>query len=410
MLRFPRLVAARFGALVRADPSGVRAGFGALLISSGGDLVAGLTLGSITHTLDRLPGLLVLVPAAIGMRGNVFGALGSRLGTLIHTGTFRVSRRLTTPVGQNVAAALVLSLSTSFALAVLAKSIAVAFGVDPSISVVDFMVVSVVGALLSSLVVLAITIGVASQCAQRRWDLDNVAAPIVTAAGDVATLPSLFVATYLLGIHFLTPVIAGLCAIACLLALIAGLRSGLAVLRRIVIESAPVLVLAGLVDVLAGVTIEKRTESFLLFPALLVLIPPFLEDSGALGGILAARVSTRLHLGTLGRGRSPLAALDDVLLVLFYALPVFVLLGLSADVAANVANLHSPGVLKMVAVSVVGGLMATAFAVVIGYYAAVFTHRLGLDPDNYGIPIVTSTLDLFGAFSLILAIVLLGLR
>src|SRR5712671_4953188 len=104
MLRFPRRLAARFGALVRADPSGVRA----LLISSGGDLVAGITLGSITHTLNSLPGLLVLVPAAIGMRGNVFGGLGSRLGTLIHTGTFRVSRRLSTPVGQNIAAALVL--------------------------------------------------------------------------------------------------------------------------------------------------------------------------------------------------------------------------------------------------------------------------------------------------------------
>lgn len=409
MLRFPRRLAARFGALLRADPSGVRAGFGALLISSGGDLVAGLTLGSITHTLNSLPGLLVLVPAAIGMRGNVFGGLGSRLGTLIHTGTFRVSRRLDTPVGQNVAAALVLSLSTSFALAVLAKAVAVAFG-QTSMSIADFMVVSVVGALLSSLVVLAITVSVASQCAQRRWDLDNVAAPIVTAAGDVATLPSLFVATYLLGIHLLTPVVAGLCAIACLVALVAGLRTGLQILRRIVVESAPVLVMAGLVDVLAGVMIEKRTESFLVFPALFVLLPPFLEDSGALGGILAARVSTRLHLGTLGRGRSPLAALDDVLLVLFYAVPVFVLLGVSADVAANVANFKSPGILKMVEVSVLGGLMATVFAVVVGYYAAVFTHRLGLDPDNYGIPIVTSTLDLFGAFSLILAIVLLGLR
>jgi mgtE-like transporter len=409
MLRFPRRLAARFGALVRADPAGVRAGFGALLISSGGDLVAGLTLGSITHTLNSLPGLLVLVPAAIGMRGNVFGGLGSRLGTLIHTGTFRVSRRLDTPVGQNVAAALVLSLSTSFALAVLAKAVAVAFG-QTSMSIADFMVVSVVGALLSSLVVLAITVSVASQCAQRRWDLDNVAAPIVTAAGDVATLPSLFFATYLLGFRYFTPLVAALCAIACIAALVAGLRTGLQILRRIVVESAPVLVLAGLVDVLAGVMIEKRTESFLVFPALFVLLPPFLEDSGALGGILAARVSTRLHLGTLGRGRSPLAALDDVLLVLFYAIPVFVLLGVSADIAAGVANFRSPGLLKMVAVSVLGGLMATGFAVVVGYYAAVFTHRLGLDPDNYGIPIVTSTLDLFGAFSLILAIVLLGLR
>src|SRR5581483_2944736 len=113
LFSYPRRVGARFVALWRTDPDGVRAGFVALLISSVGDLVAGLTLGSISHTLTLLPALVVLIPAAIGMRGNVFGALGSRLGTLVHTGTFRVSRRLDTPVGQNVAAALALSLSTS---------------------------------------------------------------------------------------------------------------------------------------------------------------------------------------------------------------------------------------------------------------------------------------------------------
>src|SRR5499427_8624374 len=111
----------RFRALVAADPTGVRAGFVALLISSGGDLVSGLVLGSITGTLEKLPGLLVLVPAAIGMRGNIFGGLGSRFSTAIHTGTFRVSRRLDTLVGQNVAASLALSLSISLVLAVLAK-------------------------------------------------------------------------------------------------------------------------------------------------------------------------------------------------------------------------------------------------------------------------------------------------
>src|SRR5499427_8787677 len=101
----------RFRALVRADPAGVRSGFVALLISSGGDLVAGLTLGSITGTLESLPGLLVLVPAAIGMRGNVFGALGSRLGTAIHAGTFRLSRRKDTVVGQNILASTALTLA-----------------------------------------------------------------------------------------------------------------------------------------------------------------------------------------------------------------------------------------------------------------------------------------------------------
>src|SRR5438094_10202519 len=119
MVRRPRLLR-RFVAIVRADPSGVGAGFVALLLSSGGDLLAGLTLGAITHTLQTLPGLLVLVPAAIGMRGNIFGALGSRLGTMIHTGTFQISRRSDTDVGQNILASLALTLSISLALAVLA--------------------------------------------------------------------------------------------------------------------------------------------------------------------------------------------------------------------------------------------------------------------------------------------------
>src|SRR3954467_12822909 len=93
---------ARLRAAVESDASGLRQGLAALLVSSGGDLLAGLTLGAITHTLEQLPGLLVLVPAAIGMRGNIFRGLGSRLGTSIPTGTFRLSRRTDTVVGQNI--------------------------------------------------------------------------------------------------------------------------------------------------------------------------------------------------------------------------------------------------------------------------------------------------------------------
>jgi len=53
--------------------------------------------------------------------------------------------------------------------------------------------------------------------------------------------------------------------------------------------------------------------------------------------------------------------------------------------------------------------MATTASVIVGFYAAVATYRFGLDPDNHGVPMVTSSLDLLGALSLILAIVILGL-
>ena len=64
--------------------------------------------------------------------------------------------------------------------------------------------------------------------------------------------------------------------------------------------------------------------------------------------------------------------------------------------------------LRMVGVSLIGGFIATAVAVLIAYYGSIATFRLGLDPDNHGVPLLTSSMDLIGAFALILAIVLLG--
>src|SRR5437867_2414954 len=213
-MRVPtRSLGARVRAILGPDAASVGQGLAALLVCSAGDLLAGLTLGAITHTLEALPGLLVLVPAAIGMRGNIFGALGSRLGTAIHTGTFRLSRRADTIVGQNILASLALTLSTSLALAVLAKAVAVGFGLTRTISVADFVVISVVGGALSSVVVLFLTLGVAAGAARRGWDMDNVAAPLVTAAGDMVTLPSLFAATFLVRIRLVTPIVATACAV-----------------------------------------------------------------------------------------------------------------------------------------------------------------------------------------------------
>ena len=152
--------------MLRSDAAGVRAGFYPLLLSSGGDLIAGLTLGSITGTLAALPGLLVLVPAAIGMRGDVFGALGSRLGTAVHTGTFR-------DVGPTRHAWSARTLAASifdrrcrcrWSWRSWPRPSSVAFRpFENTISVADFVVISVIGGFLSSIVVMGITVVVARQ-------------------------------------------------------------------------------------------------------------------------------------------------------------------------------------------------------------------------------------------------------
>jgi mgtE-like transporter len=44
-------------------------------------------------------------------------------------------------------------------------------------------------------------------------------------------------------------------------------------------------------------------------------------------------------------------------------------------------------------------------AVAVAYWGAIASYRLGLDPDNIGIPLVTSSIDLMGSFSFIFAVV-----
>ena len=93
----------------------------------------------------------------------------------------------------------------------------------------------------------------------------------------------------------------------------------------------------------------------------------------------------------------------------FWSAPARPTLSASISPDSVALALTSPLVLVTVAVSMLAGVIATTFAVLVGFYGAVAAHNLGLDPDNHGIPIVTSSLDLLGAVALILVIVLLGL-
>lgn len=408
MARFPRRAPQRLRAYWRAEARTLRQGLAALFVSSGGDLLAGLALAFMDDSLQRLPSLFLLIPAAIGMRGNIFGALGSRLSTGILAGEFEVSRDREGFLGQNVLGAAYLTLATSLFLGAAARGAAAAFGFT-SISIWDFVVVSILGGALGSLVVGAASIALAVTSNARGWDLDSVSAPIVTAIGDVATLPALWAASFLVAIPGVTVTVGVIAGAVCLWATVRGFASDLPRTRRIVRESLPVLAFAGLVDVLAGTILEARIEHFIAYPALLVMIPPFLEDTNALSGILSSRLASKLHIGAIEPRAIPKGlAWVDISITFVFATAVFLMVGISADVVAALTGRASPGALVMIGIALVAGLAATVLACGVAYYSAVATFRFGLDPDNHGIPISSSVMDLAGTICLVAAIILFG--
>ena len=387
-----------------------RQGLVALALNSSTSLVAGAMLGSLTATFERRPGLLVLIPAAIGLRGNVFGSLGNRVSTSIHAGELQLRLRRSTVLGQNVLAAGALTLGMSLVLVVLAALVAVGLGLGASIGLADLALVSVGGGALASIPVLAATLGLAGGAVRYGWDLDNVTAPLVSSLGDVLTLPALYLATGLLGLGLVTSTLGWALAALAVVALVAGARSSLPQLRRIVRTSMPVLVIAGLVSSLAGVALEGRLTTFAALPALLILVPAHLSSAGALGGILSGRLSSQLLLGLAAPTTVPSrGARRDLWFVAGLSVPVFVLNGIGANVVARLLGEASPGLAQMIGVSLLSGALAMVVVMVIAYYGTIATVRLGIDPDTYGIPMVSSTVDLIGALTLVVAIATLGL-
>jgi len=83
-------------------------------------------------------------------------------------------------------------------------------------------------------------------------------------------------------------------------------------------------------------------------------------------------------------------------------------LAVATEVFAAVLSIEAPATFALIGAILLAGLLATTLANVVGYIGAFVTYRYGWDPDNFGIPLVTSTSDLVGAASFMLVIALFG--
>jgi mgtE-like transporter len=400
----PARLARRAGRLLgywRSERRTLRQGLVALILSAAASFVAGLTLRSITGTLELLPGFLVLIPAAVGMRGTIFGAMGARLGTGVASGLFESTLRRGGLLARNVEVAILSTLLSSFYLAAIARLVAVAF-VEDAISFWDLVTISVLGGVIGSAGILLLTVVLALVSFRRGWDLDAVGTPLITAIGDMVTLPALFVATLVARANAANAVVAGLCVLAVGAAVVRVATRSDAVVRRILLEMAAIVALTPLLDVVAGALLAEHQGPLTAAAGILILIPPFVSQAGALGGILSARLSSKLQLGVITpRGRPETPAIVDGSIVVALGVGIFALIGAAGWALASLTGAPPASGPALVGATVLAGLLVMPVTLAVGYYVAVLTARFGMDPDNTGVPIITSVLDLAGVAAIL---------
>ena len=300
-------------------------------------------------------------------------------------------------------------MSTATEAGVLAWALTRLFGREV-IPLPELVAVSLVAGVLASVFLLGVTIQVARQSQVRNWSMDDVGAPLITATGDLVTLPLLLLATMVLDWPVVADVLGWLGIAGGATAVVLGWRHQHDRIRRLYRESLVVLTIAVSLQVMAGIVLESRQEALVAaIPAVLGLVPPFAATCGSLGGLLASRLSSKLHIGMIEPRVLPgkVAGLD-VSLTFLLALLAFTGTGAIGWVGAEIVGTTPPNVLVLLAVSLTGGLMATLALSSVAYGAATAAFRFGLDPDNHGIPIVTAAMDFLGILCLVSAVALTG--
>ncbi len=156
-----------------------------LAVSAVGGLFAGAVLGGMERELRVIPGLLVLVPALLATRGNVYGSLGARLASALHQGLVDPEPSLADRrVRAAVAAAMLNGLVVSALAAVAGYGLLVALG-RPVAPLAELVGVALVAGLLSGVALTAVVVTVVFAGFRRGMDPDTLAGPVVTTTGDL---------------------------------------------------------------------------------------------------------------------------------------------------------------------------------------------------------------------------------
>jgi len=169
----------------------------------------------------------------------------------------------------------------------------------------------------------------------------------------------------------------------------------------------PVLLGLTAVEIGSGLVLGTFETTLYRYHSLLVLVPVTIGTAGNLGSILASRLSTSFHLGTLSFSPRDDDLAGNALAIVTLALTIFPLVGAGAWAAAGLTGSTALSLLDVVAVSFASGAALAALAVFVAVTATYAAYRLSLDPDDVVIPVVTNVCDVLGVVVLFAVVQLL---
>lgn len=162
--------------------------------------------------------------------------------------------------------------------------------------------------------------------------------------------------------------------------------------RKVVSEGQFGILFAVILSSISGIFMAESYEFFVENPALLMILPFLMTSLGDAGSVMASRLTTSLHMGEVDyRIFSDVlrSTIDNLLLVA----PPFLTITMIITIISTLLLSSPIFIIKTLTIAFALAYATLFLEIPIVIFISTQTFKFGLNPDNFAIPIITSSAD-----------------
>mgnify|MGYP001561689637 CR=1 FL=1 len=164
--------------------------FSSQIISLVGGVITGTIIAFYTDKLLLLPGILILLPGFLEMRGNISGSFASRLSSGLFLGVIKPNKTTIHLLKGNLIASFLLAIIVSGVLGI----IAFLFNYFVfHIMTYKIIFLSLIAGILANLIEIPLTLFATFYLFKKGYDPNNIMAPFITSTGDIISICALLI-------------------------------------------------------------------------------------------------------------------------------------------------------------------------------------------------------------------------